>query len=221
MTIEEYNYKIAENIREVADKLISNILNISENSTDTAKIRKEIESAANFICATTMAVRYDNRENQFPNPIEINGVFRKSSFALRLPPLPMGHKVTPSDWIMHTIDDTNRAEYMTLAGAVSDFLLKNIDKISFDNNNKTIHFVHVYKKDCPTDKIADNDNTMYGGLINAITDVIGGGDSAFVCSYNVSALRSEYLCPATYIIVYNKNNPLVKEEYLLLQEIKS
>ena len=97
--------------------------------------------------------------------------------------------------------------------ALTDFFEKLSECISF--KEKMIYIVNVYPNNTNPLFVPDNDNLDFKRAVDIITDFIGGGDSAFVCSYMITSICSDSIQEGAYIIVQGSERLLINNQEII------
>jgi hypothetical protein len=96
---------------------------------------------------------------------------------------------------------------------ITDFFKKLPECISF--REKMIYIVNVYSNNTNPLFVPDNDNLDFKRAVDIITDFIGGGDSAFVCSYMITSICSDSIQEGAYIIVQDSEKLINNKQEII------
>lgn len=98
---------------------------------------------------------------------------------------------------------------------IADFFQSLSEQISF--KEKMLYIINAYPSNVNPLLVPDNDNLDFKRAIDIITDFVGGGDSAFNCSYMITSVCSDAIPEGAYIILQNgKASMLNKVEIIRL-----
>ena len=105
------------------------------------------------------------------------------------------------------------------AAAVRQGILNTQNFDCFDTSGyieKTVHFLYVYPASGRYSSLAtDNENHLTKNILDAATQLLPGGDSAFSCSIYSSATRSDEVISGTYLTILPGRDSIMSSEKIL------